>query len=91
MLCQLFYIPPLCTYMVYEHLLNLVALEEVFLQILHFNNAPVDIIISFSYPQNLLFQLLAKIFWQNILFCAISIIYHAGIMGILNLKGYFNA
>ena len=50
--------------MVYGHVLNLVALGEVFLQILHSNNVPVNIIISFNYTQNLLFQLLAKIFYS---------------------------
>lgn len=64
LLCQLFYILPLFNYMVYGHFLNLVALGEVFLQILHSNNVPVNIIISFNYAQNLLFQLLAKIFYS---------------------------
>lgn len=35
LLCQLLYILPLFIYMVYGHVLNLVALGEVFLQILH--------------------------------------------------------
>lgn len=61
--CQLLYILPLFIYMVYGHVLNLVALGEVFLQILHSNNVPVNIIISFNYPQNL-FQLLSKIFYS---------------------------
>ena len=64
LLCQLFYILPLFNYMVYGHFLNLVDLGEVFLQILHSNNVPVNIIISFNYAQNLLFQLLAKIFYS---------------------------